>query len=410
MRAPLRAAVAVLLAGAACGPLSHAAIRPDLLDATTGRASPPLPVTATTPPAASPSAAPTPAAAPAHLRVAVYGDSQGNTPVHQAVVAAILAEKPDLVLFAGDAIDHLPAGHMPDWGGWQYLVPFWPQYVRGYAWVSLFTVIPFPAVIHETLLGAVAPPRKDPDLNGWLDDTLPLRRAGIPVLAAPGNHDSYHQADREAFARIFSPPGSPERSPDGFWYAVDVEGWRFVVLDTGTDMFGDRDPMPVGGPQLTWLEATLSEADRVGQRSVVLLHIPPWSSGKEERGAPWVAERVVRDVLDHHPVAIVLSGHIHAYERIVRPGFQGRPVTYVVTGGAGGRFFHAAEPHVEGSRIFVEGVRSFVLLDLGPDAVTGRAIPVKVEGEEWKNPSSPLDSFRVPLADVPTSGRNPSGR
>src|SRR5512137_1824838 len=125
---PAWAAVA-LLATTACGPMSHAAIRPDLLDAGTGRASPPLP--------ASP---------PEKLRVAVYGDSQVNVAAHRAVVAAILAEKPDLVLFTGDAIDHLPAGHMPDWGGWQYAVPIWPQYVRGHAWVSLLTLIPFPAV------------------------------------------------------------------------------------------------------------------------------------------------------------------------------------------------------------------------------------------------------------------------
>src|SRR5512137_2626677 len=194
-------AMAALLAAAACGPLSHAAVRLDLLDPTTGRASPPLPTTSRE-----------------RMRVAVYGDSQGNTAAHQAIVAAILAEKPDLVLFAGDAIDHLPAGHMPDWGGWQYLVPIWPQYVRGYAWVSLLTLIPFPAAIHETLLGAVAPPRVAPDLNGWLEDTVPLRKAGIPLLAARGNHDAYHVADERQYAAIFSPPGRPELSTDGFWY------------------------------------------------------------------------------------------------------------------------------------------------------------------------------------------------
>ena len=89
-----RIAIALVAAASgACGPMSHAPIRPDLLDKTTGRASPPLPP-----------------APPGKLRVAVYGDSQGNSAAHRAVVAAILKEKPDLVLFAGDAIDHLPAG------------------------------------------------------------------------------------------------------------------------------------------------------------------------------------------------------------------------------------------------------------------------------------------------------------
>ncbi len=394
---PAWIAIAALLATVACGPLSHAAVRPDLLDPATGRASPPL----RAPP-------------PERMRVAVYGDSQGNTAAHQAVVAAILAEKPDLVLFAGDAIDHLPAGHMPDWGGWQYLVPIWPQYVRGYAWVSLLTVIPFPAAIHETLLGAVAPPRKPPDLNGWLEDTAPLRKARIPVLAARGNHDAYHVVDEAQFASIFSPPGAPELPRDRFWYAVDQGGWRFLVLDTGTDLFGDRDPMPEGGPQLAWLEERLSEADRLGLRSIVLLHLPPFSSGREERGVPWVRRRVVEGILDRHPVALVLSGHIHAYERILRPGFEGCPVNFVVSGGAGGRFFGVSARREEGSQLFVEDVRNFLLLELGPDGLSGRALPVQVPGEDWRNPASPLDVFevRMPPAGNGTtcSGRSPSGR
>jgi hypothetical protein len=285
---------------------------------------------------------------------------------------------------------------MPDWGGWQYLVPIWPQYVRGYAWVSLLTIIPFPAAIHETLLGAVAPPRPLPDLNGWLEDTEPLRSAGIPFLAARGNHDAYHVVDQAQFASLFSPPGAPELSPDGFWYSVDLGGWRVLVLDTGTDMFGDRNPMPEGGAQLTWLEARLSEGDRLGLRSIVLLHIPPFSSGREERGAPWVKNLVVEQILDGHPVALVLSGHVHAYERIVRPGFEGRPVNYVVSGGAGGRFFRKGA-QVEGSVLFVEEVRNFVMLDLGPGGISGRVIPVRVPGEEWKKPPSLLDTFEVVL-------------
>jgi 3',5'-cyclic AMP phosphodiesterase CpdA len=138
--------------------------------------------------------------------------------------------------------------------------------------------------------------------------------------------------------------------------------------------------MSRGGSQLAWLEEQLSGAERDGLRVVVMLHLPPFSSGQEEGPAPWVRERVVEEVLDRHPVALVLSGHVHAYERIQRPGHDGRPVTYLVSGGAGGRFFHAVENREPGSVIFVEEARHFVLLQLGPEGIAGEMIPVEVPG------------------------------
>jgi hypothetical protein len=378
-----------LLALAACGPLQHAAVRADLLDPSTGRASAPLPRVDRD-----------------RLRVAVYGDAQGNRPAHRALVAAVLREHPDLVLFAGDGVDCLPAGHLPDYGGWQYLLPLWPQVVRDHPAVSLASVVPFPALVHETLLAPFAHPRDAGGYDGFLEDTAPLRAAGIPFLFAAGNHDSYHRADREALARHFGPPdaspqagpapgaggrdpgAAPERTPDALWYSVDLGGWRFLVLDSGPDLLGGLDPMPAGGPQLGWLDARLSDATARGLRSVVVVHIPPFSSGREEGGAPWVAERLVAGVLDRHPVALVISGHVHAYERLERPGFQGRPVAFVVSGGGGGRFFHARAERDPRSIVFVEEVRHFVMLDLGPDGVDGRMVPVEV-------PGSPGDRFRV---------------
>ena len=358
---PARLLPSLALLAVACGPLHHAAVRPELLDPETGRGSAPLRK-----------------AAGDRLRVAVYGDAQGNRPVHRAVVAAVLRERPDLVLFAGDAVDCLPAGHLPDLGGWQYAVPLWPQVIRGYPAALIASLFPFPAVIHETLLGPFFPPRDRGGFNGFLEDTAPLRQSGIPMLFAPGNHDQYHLADREAVARYFGSGDLPGRSPERLWHAVDLAGWRFVVLDTGTDLLGNPDPMPRGGPQLAWLEEQLSGAERDGLRVVVMLHLPPFSSGQEEGPAPWVRERVVEEVLDRHPVALVLSGHVHAYERIQRPGHGGRPVTYLVSGGAGGRFFHAVENREPGSAIFVEETRHFVLLELGPEGIAGEMIPVEV--------------------------------
>jgi 3',5'-cyclic AMP phosphodiesterase CpdA len=338
---------------------------------------------------------------PERLRVVFYSDSQGSREGHRALLAAIARERPDLVIFGGDAIDHLPAGHMPDWGGWQYAVPLWPQVIPGYPWVALASLIPFPAIVHETLLGAVAPPRPDPDLNGFLEDTRELRTSGTPFLFVPGNHDSYHREDLSEVARWFGPPGSPERDVDALWYSVDLGGWRFLLLDTGADLFGDRDPMPADGPQVRWLDAQLGEAERLGLRSIVVLHVPPFSSGKQERGARWVEERVVKDVLDRHPVALVLSGHIHAYERLERAAPGGAPLTYVVSGGAADRFFQAREERDPRSVVFLEGTHHYLVLDLSPQGIDARMIPLEA--------GRPADAFTVRTAAAVTRGaRSPS--
>jgi len=315
-----------------------------------------------------------PAGTSAALRVAVYGDTRGNRPTHRAVVAAIASERPDIVVFTGDALECLPVGHMPDLGGWQYAIPLWPQYHRRYPVALLASLVPFPAALHDTVGTLVAPARDPAGFNAFMEDSGPARAQGAPLLFVPGNHDLYHRFDREALARLMGAP------PDRLWYAVDAGRWRFVVLDTGTDLFGDGDPLPEGGAQLRWLDEVLSDAERRGLTPIVSAHMPPYSSAREDGATPLVEERVVKGVLDRHRVPLVLNGHAHAYERIERAGASGRSVTYIVTGGGGATFFHEGSEATAGSRTFVEGVPHFVMLELGEREIRGRMVPVAVPG------------------------------
>ena len=318
------------------------------------------------------------------LRVAVYGDTRGNRPVHRQVVAAISEQKPNLVIFTGDALECLPVGHLPDYGGWQYAIPFWPQVHRNYPWALLASIVPFPVLLHDSVGGLFVRPRDPDGFNGFLEDTEPFRKAGAPLLFVPGNHDLYHRWDRRALAQLQALPS------DGLWYAVDVGDYRFVILDTGTDLFGDSDAIPAGGAQIRWLDEVLADAEKRHLRSIVTFHLPPFSSAREDGSVPWLRERLVTGVLDHHPVSLVLNGHAHAYERVERPDPSGRPVTYVLTGGGGAPLFHEASERVAGSKIFVEGVRHFVLLELTRDEVIGRMIPVA-----GGSTGEPQDFFRV---------------
>ena len=325
----------------------------------------------------------------ATLRVAVYGDTRGSRVTHRAVAAAIASERPDLVIFTGDALECLPVGHLPDLGGWQYAIPFWPQYHRQYPIALLASLVPFPAALHDSVGTLVAPPRDPAGFNAFLEDSAPALQHGAALLFVPGNHDVYHAYDRIDLARLLG------TAPDHLWYAVDWSGYRFVVLDTGTDLLGDRDPMPAAGAQLRWLDEVLSDAERIGLTAVVAAHLPPYSSAREDGAIPWVEERLVKKVLDRHRVPLVLNGHAHAYERIERTGASGRPVTYVVTGGGGAPFFHKATEAIAGSRVFVEGVPHYVVLELAPGEIRGRMVPVAVAGTPA--PSAAPDSFELAL-------------
>jgi 3',5'-cyclic AMP phosphodiesterase CpdA len=322
----------------------------------------------------------------------VYGDTRGNRPIHRTVVEAMRAEKPDFVVFTGDALTCVPAGHVPDYGGWNYLIPFWPQYHRAYPAVVLLSIIPFPALIGETLIAPFLHVRDSDGFNAFLEDTAPLRENRIPLLFVPGNHDLYHHPDRAEVARLFGQGADPNRSPKQLWFAVDAGHYRFVILDSGTDLLGDADPMPAGGPQLTWLEATLADAEQKGLHSVVALHLPPFSSAREDGSVPWVEERLVKGILDKHRVALVLNGHAHAYERVERPGRDGRPLQFIVTGGGGAPFFHESSERVAGSKVFVEGTPHFVMLELGPESLHGRMVPVALPGGPVPAPGEQFDA------------------
>jgi Icc-related predicted phosphoesterase len=295
--------------------------------------------------------------------------------VHRKIVEAMREFDPDLAVFAGDALNCLPLGHMPDIGIAAYAVPAWPQYLRGHPEFSALTILPFPALLHDSVLAPLGPPRDECGFNEFLQTTAPMRLLdGVPLLFAPGNHDTYHKQDIRQIAALFgSPAGVAGTHPERLWFSADAGAWRFVVLYSGTDLAFDADPLAAGGAQLEWLEANLSEADRLGRRVAIAMHCPPFSSAKEDPPSPRLEKRVVRAILDRHRVDLVICGHQHAYERLERRG-----VTYVITGGAGGRFDEpvAAEDLDPHSEVFATGTHNFLRFEFATGGWTGEAVDV----------------------------------
>jgi 3',5'-cyclic AMP phosphodiesterase CpdA len=230
------------------------------------------------------------------IRIAVISDlngSYGSTgygrPVH-AAIRRILAERPDLVIVAGDMV----AGQRVD-----------PKLSDGEI-----------AAMWDGFEAAVAGP---------------LRQAGIPMLAVAGNHDASAYPGFEAERRAFAAAAAGWR-PD-LRFPSD-EGWPFrfaaevgEVLVIGLDVTVPGLPAT---PQMDWLSDLLA-AER-GRHGAVLVvgHLPlrPVAQGRER---DIIGDDTFQEVLAQGGVAAYLSGHHHAFA-VSRIG----PVLHVAQGALGG--------------------------------------------------------------------------
>lgn len=141
-----------------------------------------------------------------------------------------------------------------------------------------------------------------------------LLRAGVRWRAAWGNHDLGGDGTATALA-------SPARR-----YRFAQEPLLVVVLDGNN---------PADPAQRRFLENSLRASRRPVR--IVVFHQPAFTAGLhapgEQQQLRWVP------LLRRYRVSLVLQGHNHAYERIVRDG-----VTYITTGGGGADLYPCVRP------------------------------------------------------------------
>ena len=158
-------------------------------------------------------------------------------------------------------------------------------------------------------------------------ETAPLRSAGIELFPTLGNHDVV--GERRALSNYF------QRFPQlGYrrWYSVRAGNTLVFVLDSTSD----DGP---GSAQWRWLEQGLDALPVDIDFVLVTLHHPPvtrsidyisgggHSARAQERQLALLLEKYQQSLWAR---IIVLSGHVHNYERYERGG-----VTFIVSGGGG---------------------------------------------------------------------------
>jgi len=161
-------------------------------------------------------------------------------------------------------------------------------------------------------------------------NVLPIyNKLAVPHYHVLGNHDFAVEPDKKA--AMLSKLGLAKR-----YYDFTHGGWRFVVLD-GNDVsvYGRPEGSPqymaaqatfgklkkagarnaqtwngaVGKTQLAWLEATLADASREGQRAIVFCHLPVCPENEHNL---WNDFEIMDLMAANECVAAYINGHNHA--------------------------------------------------------------------------------------------------
>jgi hypothetical protein len=183
----------------------------------------------------------------------------------------------------------------------------------------------------------------------------PYTHLTLPIVGIPGNHDGDTSDDPtrsplDAFMANFCAPAATLPANANGEYGRDLQTQPFcdwtLALEAVT-IIGLYDNVPDGGylypSQVAWLVAQLESAP-VGVPLVLALHHPPYSIDAFHGGS-----QTLGATLDGAFTAagrtpqMVISGHVHDYQRFTRR-FGSATITYVVAGNGGYHNLHQFAP------------------------------------------------------------------
>jgi acid phosphatase type 7 len=234
----------------------------------------------------------------------------------------------------------------------------------------------------------------------------------IPILAIPGNHDGDPEDDGEpslqAFVRYFC-DAAPQLLAEVSEYnrdTMDQPNVFWTLDDELVTIVGLYSNVPAGGvihpDQREWLIGELRAAP-AGRALIVALHHPPYSADAHHGGSEQMGQILDQafGAAERYP-DLVLSGHVHNYQRFTRT-LAGREVPYIVCGAGGYHDLHAMASGAEaGLQVTADCVLSqfdasqwgFLRLGVTASQIAGEYTGVDREG----NVSTGVDAFATPIA------------
>ena len=190
-----------------------------------------------------------------------------------------------------------------------------------------------------------------------------------PILPALGNHD---KSTRGYFRQYFL---HRLWAKNRRYFAHDWGNLRIVSVDAEIECRS-------GCTQYAFVERVLAQAAERGMLIVMMLHMPPYSSG--QHGSNLTVQRPITRLARQYGVELVISGHDHNYERT-------KPMagtTYIVSGSAG------APIRPVGISPFTAVARTephYVLIDVSQTGLAIRAVNLRGDTFDtaWIPPNPP---------------------
>ena len=147
--------------------------------------------------------------------------------------------------------------------------------------------------------------------------------AQVPYMTCPGNHEEFF--DFAAYRNRFSMPTSIDnlsgvnRVNMTLYYSFDYGHAHFVGLNSEA-FWGMAPDLRPGEAQHEWLVSDLASVDRTKTPWVIVyLHRPMYCSSSHSRCVDQAGRyrNMIEQVLYDNHVDLVLTGHVHNYERIL---------------------------------------------------------------------------------------------
>jgi len=173
----------------------------------------------------------------------------------------------------------------------------------------------------------------------------PYAYVNVPIFAIPGNHDC-EGGQFDSFVKYFCAPkvSLPPEWEEYGRTTMDQPNPYWTLRAPQVTVIGLATNLPSGGEvdstQAEWLAEELKAAP-AGVPLIVALHHPPYSVDDHHGGSARMGT-----VIDTAAAAagrwpdLVLSGHVHDYQRFTRT-VDGKTVVYVVAGAGGYHNLHS---------------------------------------------------------------------